>query len=123
MSTDGGLIPALVQMGSDIAIGVGLSMTFLPVQLLSIEAALVAIAALTLALIGGACIGSCACRIALDTAYLTTGVCGSCRLGFSGAKQGIRHVNAEMTVPVLRRFRSARRCISLCSLSFVRCAQ
>ncbi|MCQ0090413.1 hypothetical protein [Roseovarius sp. M141] len=121
MSVDGGQIPALAQKASASFVGVGLVIAIFPVRLLAPEEASVAIAVLTLALIDSACIGFGACRAVPESACSTAGICGSCRLGLPAEEQGIWHVDAETVISVLRRFGSARRCISLRSLSSVRC--
>lgn len=130
--------PALFQKLGSSTIGAGLFIVFAPVHLLVSEEISVAIAAVTLALIGGTYIGfgasaksmrtfwlelGGACRVALDSACLATGRCSTCCLGRSSPQRRVWRASSEMVYFILRRFRSACCGFSLCSVSPVRCVQ
>ena len=121
MSVDGDQTTALVQKASASSVG-ALFIAVSAAHLVEFEEASVAMAALMLASIGGACIGFRACRADLEFACLATEFCGLCRLNFSGPQRYIWN-GTKIIAPVLRRFRSSRRCISLRSISCVRCVQ
>ncbi len=120
MSGDGIQTQALVQKPDPSAIGVGLLIAFVPIHLLVVEEISVAIAALTLALIGGA--------LFYTVGALAGLLCNPLGLRhmsseFSTPQRGILRAGSEMVYCFLRRFWSARRCIYTRSLSPVRCDQ